>query len=277
MIARIDTTYKMKRHSIIGIILFLLMSTSAFAYDTEIDGLRYDWVSYYNASKTGGDVKLVGYSISYLGESLTIPCHVKWNERKKGKEGRNCQVCSVESNAFENCTILKSVDFGCVQDVNSNAFKNCTSLQTILFSNTITSILPLSFSGCTSINEIHIDKNKPPHIYENTFDEAIYNNCIVYVPEGSVNAYKNAEIWEKFANITDGKSTTYTLSIKAAGNGSVSYGDTSVKAETNTFTVNEGTSVTITLTPDDGYRVKSLTINNTDVTSNISDNQYDTR
>ena len=68
--------------------------------------------------------------------------------------------------------------------------------------------------------------------------------------------------------------TTYTLSIKATGNGSVSYGNTSVKGKTSTFTVNEGTSVTITLTPDDGYRVKSLTVNNTDVTSSITDNQY---
>ncbi len=68
--------------------------------------------------------------------------------------------------------------------------------------------------------------------------------------------------------------TTYTLSIKATGNGSVSYGDNSVKDKTSTFTVNEGISVTITLTPDDGYRVKSLTVNSTDVTSSISNNQY---
>ena len=210
----------MKKQSIIGLILFLLMSTSAFAYDTEIDGLRYDWVSYYNASKTSGDVKLLGYSSSYLGESLTIPCSVKWNERKKGTEGRNCQVCTVESSAFENCTILKSVDFGCVQTVMSNAFKNCSSLQTIFFSNAIISILPLSFNGCSSLSEIHIDNNTPPIIYdENAFDEIVYKDCKLFVPVGSVDAYKNADGWRRFANITDG-----TI------NSTISFADENVKA-----------------------------------------------
>lgn len=68
--------------------------------------------------------------------------------------------------------------------------------------------------------------------------------------------------------------TTYTLSIKATGNGTVSYGEASIKGKTSTFTVNEGTSVSISLTPDDGYKVKSLSVNNTDVTANITDNQY---
>ena len=147
------------------------------------------------------------------------------------------------------------MDFGCVNTVYSNAFKNCTSLQTLHFSNTIISILPLSFSGCASISEIHIDKETPPSIYdENAFDEVIYKNCKVIVPEGSVNAYKNAEIWNKFDNITDGLSNTYMLSISAIGNGAVSCDGKSIRDETISFAVDEGTSVTISFTPDTEYR-----------------------
>ena len=67
---------------------------------------------------------------------------------------------------------------------------------------------------------------------------------------------------------------TYTLSIKAIGNGSVSYDGTTIKDNTSTFTINHGTSATISLSPDDNYRIKSVKVNGTDVTSSIKDNQY---
>ena len=67
---------------------------------------------------------------------------------------------------------------------------------------------------------------------------------------------------------------TYTLSITASGNGSVSYSGTSAKNNTKTFTVNEGTSVAIAFTPDSGYRIKSVKVNSTDVTSKVSNNSY---
>ena len=64
--------------------------------------------------------------------------------------------------------------------------------------------------------------------------------------------------------------TTYTLSIKATGNGSASYSGTTIKGTTKSFTVNEGTKVTITFTPDAGYRIKSLKVNNSAVSANSS-------
>jgi len=61
--------------------------------------------------------------------------------------------------------------------------------------------------------------------------------------------------------------TTYTLSIKATGNGSASYSGESIRGKTKTYAVNGGTSVTITFTPDDGYRIKSLKVNGSSVTA----------
>ena len=63
---------------------------------------------------------------------------------------------------------------------------------------------------------------------------------------------------------------TYTLSIKATGNGSASYGGETIRGASKSFTVNEGTSATITFSPDNGYRVKSLKVNNSSVTANTS-------
>ena len=67
---------------------------------------------------------------------------------------------------------------------------------------------------------------------------------------------------------------TYTLSVKATGNGSATYSGTTAKNNTQTITLNEGTSATITFTPDNGYRIKSVKVNSTDVTSSVSNNSY---
>ena len=68
--------------------------------------------------------------------------------------------------------------------------------------------------------------------------------------------------------------TTYSLSITASGNGSASYDNTSIRNNTQSFTINEGTSATVSFTPDSGYRIKSVKLNNTDVTSSVANNKY---
>ena len=43
-----------------------------------------------------------------------------------------------------------------------------------------------------------------------------------------------------------------------------------------TFTVNEGTSVKVSITPENGYRIKSVIEDGIDVTANVNNNQYTT-
>ena len=68
----------------------------------------------------------------------------------------------------------------------------------------------------------------------------------------------------------------HTLLVKATGNGSASYGGTTVSSGNGSFTVNEGTEVVVSLIPDNGYRIKNVTVNGDVVTSNISEYQYTT-
>ena len=98
------------------------------------------------------------------------------------------------------------------------------------------------------------------------------NNSIVSVPNNWYNISSingNTTISVEFEAIPP---TTYTLSVTASGNGSVTYGSTTVRNNTRSFTVNEGTSPTITFTPDEGYRIKSVKVNNSTVS--VSNNQY---
>ena len=67
---------------------------------------------------------------------------------------------------------------------------------------------------------------------------------------------------------------TYNFTISASGNGSVSYNSNSVRDDISTFTIEEGKSATLSITPDNGYAIKSVTINNYDVTSQVYNNSY---
>ena len=66
----------------------------------------------------------------------------------------------------------------------------------------------------------------------------------------------------------------YSLSITASGNGSATYNGTAVRGKTQSFTVNEGTSATVTFAPDAGYRIASVKLNGTDVSSSVINNKY---
>ena len=90
----------------------------------------------------------------------------------------------------------------------------------------------------------------------------------------SNNKYTLSNIQSNTSVEVEFEAITHTLSIKATGNGSASYNSTAIRNTTKTFTVNEGTSATISITPDDGYRIKSVKKNGTDITSNISGNKY---
>ena len=68
---------------------------------------------------------------------------------------------------------------------------------------------------------------------------------------------------------------TYTLSIQSTEGGSVVYNGVNVTNDVQYFTVSEGASFTISTTPDNGYELSSLTVNNSDVTAMVVDGQYE--
>ncbi len=66
----------------------------------------------------------------------------------------------------------------------------------------------------------------------------------------------------------------YFLSVQISGGGMVSYNGTTVTNNSNYFYIEANSSATITLTPNTGCRLVSLTVNGKDETSWVSNNQY---
>ena len=62
-----------------------------------------------------------------------------------------------------------------------------------------------------------------------------------------------------------------TLSLTATGNGTIQYGNTSVRSSSQSFDVAELSEVVLTVTPDFGHHVETLTINGEDALSHLTD------
>ncbi len=108
-------------------------------------------------------------------------------------------VTEFENGAFAECSGLTSVTIGTgITTISANAFSGCTNVRRIIIPNNVTTIGERSFAYCTSLRSITINATTPPTLGTNAFSNT--NNCPIYVPAASVNAYKSAENWSDYAS-----------------------------------------------------------------------------
>ena len=216
--------------------------------------------------------------------SVTIPNSVTIIEKGAFAQCTNLvtvtipnSVTIVGNGAFAFCENLVSFTFpNSVTAINEAIFQYCYSLRTVTIPNSITSIGRYAFYACNALASIVSEIKEPFALSaENVFPDGIYSKAVLTVPKGLKSAYQSIVGWKNFKNIVEeGGTIDYTLSIKSQGYGYATYNDTNTRNNTKTFTLNEGTSATITFSPDNGYRIKSVKVNSTDVTSSVSNNQY---
>lgn len=101
--------------------------------------------------------------------------------------------------AFYGCTSLTSISLpDSVTSIENSAFCWCTSLTSITIPDSVTSIGDEAFYGCTSLTSITVESVAPPTVRRGLFDET--DNCPIYVPAGSLEAYKSAQFWSDYAD-----------------------------------------------------------------------------
>lgn len=155
------------------------------------------------------------------------------------------------------------------------AFAGCIGLSSVSIPGFVTRIDEGAFNSCSSLTEVYCYATNVPSTHANAFARTNIEYADLYVPVSSINSYKSEAPWNAFKSITSIEGYSYySLSITVTGNGSASYDGENIRETTKTYSVNDGTPATISLTPDDGYRIKSVKSNNKDVTSSVSNNQY---
>ena len=68
----------------------------------------------------------------------------------------------------------------------------------VIIGNGVTSIVSNAFSGCSSLTSLTILATTPPTLGFDAFNST--NDCPIYVPAASVEAYKNASNWIEYAD-----------------------------------------------------------------------------
>lgn len=131
-----------------------------------------------------GLTEISDYAFGYCSSmtSLTIPSSVK----------------NIGYEAFYACSSLTTLTIpDGVETIENHAFSENESLTKLVLPNSITSIGISAFSCCNNLTTVYTYIPTPFAI--SAFPSAI-NNCTLYVPEGSIDAYKNTSGWNSFGN-----------------------------------------------------------------------------
>lgn len=111
-------------------------------------------------------------------------------------------VTSLGRPSFKGCTSLTGITFpSSITTIGTEAFYNCTSLTTVTIPSGVTTLGDYTFMSCTNLTSITFESTTPPVICVNGTNQIFEDTtCTIYVPAESVEAYKTANYWTKWAS-----------------------------------------------------------------------------
>ena len=124
-----------------------------------------------------------------------------------------------------------------------------------------------------SSTNVYFTPDNGYHIDKVTLDEVDITDLVL---ESSRYLFSNvsadATLTVMFA---EGVSSTYNLTLKTDGHGKISYNEVEVGEEETVFSISHGAHVEMLITPDEGYHIKQVLLNDTiDVTSQVTESKF---
>lgn len=109
-------------------------------------------------------------------------------------------VESIGAYAFSGCISLESINLpDKLTSIREYTFMDCMTFSKIIIPSKVFYIGLCAFDNCQKLEEVICEPTEAPIINSSIFNN-INTDFIIYVPEESVNLYKNAEGWSQHAN-----------------------------------------------------------------------------
>ena len=112
-------------------------------------------------------------------------------------------VTDVDRYAFQDCSNLISVSIGSgITSVSQGCFKNCSNLESVIIPQRVESIGEIAFDSCMNLKDVYCFAEEVPYLYYKSAFRAVgLESATLYVPEVSVDLYKEEYPWYRFGNI----------------------------------------------------------------------------
>ena len=105
---------------------------------------------------------------------------------------------TLKGNQFRDSSIISLTIGSNPTSIGNSMFQNCAKLTTLVIPSNISSIQNFAFNGCSGLTSITVHSVTPPTLGISAFNST--NNCPIYVPPESVDAYKAASGWSNYAS-----------------------------------------------------------------------------
>ena len=113
-------------------------------------------------------------------------------------------VTSVGEYAFSGCRGMTSVTIPeSVTSIGDYTFWDCSGMTSVTIGNGVTSIERYAFYGCSGLKEIHCQSANPPSLGWESYDDLVMSSATLYVPTGSIKAYRGSHPWYIFRYIVE--------------------------------------------------------------------------
>lgn len=152
--------------------------------------------AFWNLSSLRGDMKLPS-TLRKIGETAFSGTSISHINLPEGLE-------VISSTAFTGCAYLQDTITipSTVVQIGSRAFEGCRMLNAVILPEKLEEIKENAFADCRSLDYIQCLGSTPPVLDGSAFNGVEKNNFTVVVPEGAVDAYRNAEGWKEFKRIS---------------------------------------------------------------------------
>ena len=150
-----------------------------------------------------GDIYIPDKMLQALGlENLVYVLEV-WNQ-SLGEDVTSVRTplyARIYKNMFEYAVNMKRVQIGACYVVETSAFPNCNALETVIFEKA-PYVQKEAFPQCTRIRSVVLcsEENLPMLEDASVFDDTVYKNATLYLPDSMIGKYKEDPVWSKFTH-----------------------------------------------------------------------------